>query len=126
MSANRISANAIKTGFDRSIPSRRFAVDAGSAMVISGYVCTVSHQSHAENLDVSCLDLLAVLEHRHRIILHHLDLAERRTAGMLLDIRMHRSQPADVNAQLLAFRREAEALEQARCVRVWRRLEQAI
>src|SRR5262249_11235500 len=82
--------------------------------------------SDTEDLRVARLDLLAILENCRGVVFHQLDLAQRRASRMLLGLRMHRPQPADIDAELLAFRREAEALEQARCIRVWCRLEQAI
>src|SRR6201999_3514698 len=48
------------------------------------------------------------------------------SSGLLLDLRMHGALTADIRRQLLAFRREAEALEQTRCIGVRRLLEQAV
>ena len=46
--------------------------------------------SHMEQLDVVRLDFLAHLQHRRRIVLHQLDLAERRAAGLFLGLRVRR------------------------------------
>ena len=37
------------------------------------------------------------------VVLHQLDLAERLAAGLLLDLRMHRAQAADIDDELLAL-----------------------
>src|SRR5262245_24889738 len=70
--------------------------------------------SHPEQLAVARLDLLAHLLHRCGIVLHLLDLGEWLASGLLLDLRMQRTQAADIDDELLRFGREAEALEQPR------------
>ena len=51
---------------------------------------------------------------------------ERRAAGLVLRLRMHRAQPAGIDDELLCLGREREALEQPPGVRVRRILEQAV
>src|SRR5215471_10384350 len=96
-------------------PAMTLSIDVSTRMV-----------SDTEDLRVARLDLLAILENCRGVVFHRLDLAQRRAPGMLLGLRMHRPQTADIDAELLTFRREAEALEQARCIRAWCGLEQAI
>src|SRR5207245_2341626 len=74
--------------------------------------------SHAEQSAVARLDLLARPLDAGGVLLHGLDIAERLAAGLLLDQRMHRPQGPDIDDELLAFLREAIALEQSRRVRM--------
>src|SRR5690348_16682949 len=68
--------------------------------------------SNVEDLDVMLLDLVAHLLDRGGIVLHHLDIFKRRTAGLFLGVRVHRTQAADIDDELLALGREAVAAEQ--------------
>src|SRR5262249_13164860 len=97
----------------------------GPAVTLSRAVST-RMVSDTEDLRVARLNLLAIFENCRGVVFHHVVLAQRRAPRMLLGLGRHRPQPADIDAELLAFRREAEALEQARCIRVWCCLEQAI
>src|SRR5713101_8420962 len=81
---------------------------------------------HPEQLAVARLDLFAHLVDAGSVLLHGLDLVERLAAGLLLGRRMHRAQSAEIDDQLLAFRREAVALEQPRRIRVGRVLENSV
>src|SRR6266508_3375401 len=83
-------------------------------------------RSNSEQFAVTRLDLFAHLLHRSRIVLHFLDLAERLASGLLLGLRMQRTQACEIDRELLRFRREAEALEQPRGVRIGRVLEQRV
>src|SRR5882672_1205427 len=82
--------------------------------------------SDAEQLCVARLDRLGVSLDAGRVVLHLLDLGERRAARLLLGERMDRAQPAGVDDELLALGREAIALEQSRRARVRRVLEHAV
>src|SRR5262249_19807231 len=81
---------------------------------------------HPEQLAVTRLDLLALLLDRGGVLAHGLEAAERFPPVGFLDLRMERSQLADIDDELLAFGREAVALEQPRRVRVRRILEDAV
>src|ERR671931_1197031 len=81
---------------------------------------------HSEQFTVTRLDLFAHLLHRGRIVLHFLDLAERLASGLLLGLRMQRTQACEIDRELLRLGREAEALEQPRGVRIGRILEQRV
>src|SRR5439155_11308669 len=82
--------------------------------------------SHAEQSAVARLDLLARPLDAGGVLRHGLDIAERLAAGLLLDQRMHRPQGPEIDDELLAFLREAIALEQSRRVRIGRVLEHAV
>src|SRR5260221_4178859 len=82
--------------------------------------------SRTEELCVPCLDLLAHPLDRRRVLLHGHYLAERLAPRLFLDLRMERTQAAEIGHQLLAFGGEAEALEQPRRVGIGRRLEEAV
>src|SRR4051812_20144024 len=73
--------------------------------------------SHPEQFLVAGLDRIGIALDAGRIVLELLDLAERLAAGLLLGLRMDRAQATDVDDELLAFRREAVALEQLSGVR---------
>src|SRR5713101_1315414 len=80
---------------------------------VSG-VCRPASASDMEDLGVARLDLIALGFDRDRIVFHHLDVAQRLAAGLVLDRGMRRAQPAYVRDQLLRFQGEHVALEQAR------------
>src|SRR5215471_4521637 len=104
-------------------PYRRFA-ERVSALRLARAATAVA--LHPEQFAVTRLDLFAQPFHRHGIVLHLLDLAKRLSTGLLLGLRMQRTQSSDVDAELLRLRREAEALEQAGGIRIGRVLEQRV
>src|SRR5262245_62501565 len=75
---------------------------------------------------VTCLDISARLFHRRGIVLHLLDLAKRLSTGLVLGLRMQRTQSSEIDRELLRLRREAEALEQPGGVWIGRVLEQCV
>src|SRR6476620_5438303 len=74
--------------------------------------------SHTEDLRIARFHLVAGLLHGAGVILHHLDVLERHAARLVLLVRMERACAADIDDQLLRLKREAEALEQTRGIRV--------
>src|SRR6266516_541395 len=66
---------------------------------------------YPENLAIARLDLVAHLLDRGGIVLHQLDCRQRLAARLFLRLRVHRTQPADVDDELLRLRRERIALE---------------
>src|SRR5262245_13249979 len=68
--------------------------------------------SHSEQSAVARLDLFARLFDPGGVFFHGVDVAEGFAAGLVLDQEVHRAQGAEIDDQLLAFRREAVALEQ--------------
>src|SRR5260221_124055 len=79
----------------------------------------VTVQLDVEDLDVMLLDLVAHLFDRSGVILHDLDVLERRAAGLFLSLRMHGPQAPDIDDQLLAFRSETVSRKQLGSVRIW-------
>src|SRR5580692_4897639 len=79
--------------------------------------------SDAEDSCIARLDAVALLFHRDRVVLHGLDVLERHAPGLLLGLRMHRAQAADIDDELLGLAAEAERLKQLRRVRIGRALE---
>ena len=69
-------------------------------------------RSNMEDLLIARLDLFALLLGAGGVFLHQLDVGERLAARLLLDLRMQRTQAADIDDDLLRFRREAIVLEQ--------------
>src|SRR5580692_1332747 len=82
--------------------------------------------SDAEDSCIARLDAVALLFHRDRVVLHGLDVLERHAPGLLLGLRMHRAQAADIDDELLGLRAEAERLKQPGRVRIRRVLEDAV
>src|SRR3954468_20023211 len=74
--------------------------------------------SDAEDLAVARLDVLRAFLDARRIVLHHLDVLEGLAPRLLLGARMDRAQRADVDDELLAFRREHVALQEPCRVRI--------
>src|SRR5215813_1190873 len=75
--------------------------------------------------DVLLLDFVAHFLDGGGVVFHHLDLLERDSSFVLLGVRMHGSKSADINNQLMTFRREAVVAEQLCRVRIRRCLEHA-
>src|SRR5262245_6565996 len=90
------SANAVPTirAEEPLSRSRRESFDA-MVMLLLG-------RSHLEQLAVARLDFSALFFDGRRILLHGFDLLEGLAAGMLLGLWMQRTQPADVDDELLA------------------------
>src|SRR5260370_10382604 len=85
---------------NRSRPcSRKRVMPRGSAIGLmhrSGDL-TRPPPSNPENLRVACLNLLAHPFHRHGILFHDLDLAERLAAGLLLGLQVLRTHAAIID-----------------------------
>src|SRR5258706_7708886 len=82
--------------------------------------------SNAEDLGVTRLDRVAFFFHGCGVILHGLDILERLAPRLLLGLRMHRTQTADVDDQLLGVAAKAERLKQFCRVRMRRVLEDTV
>src|ERR1700748_1901543 len=75
---------------------------SASATDISGWPSSVIIEaSDVEDPGVARLDRLAVLFDRSGVILHGFDVLERFAAGLVLRLRMHRTQPTDIDDELL-------------------------
>src|SRR3954468_21650576 len=81
--------------------------------------------SHAEDLGVARLDLLALRLHLRRISLEQLQTGKRDVLALLLDLCMKGAMRKDVDQHLLGFRAEEETLEQPCRVRIRRAAENA-
>src|SRR6202521_5871678 len=112
MSTTRIAAKANRTALDGSKPMRRLR--ACSARMTVTTCSPGMERSHVKVSGVQRLDLLALRLDGDRIVLHHLDLAQRLSPRLVLDQRMDRAQAADVDHELLGLDREHVALEQDR------------
>src|ERR1700704_702312 len=86
----------------------------------------VALASDVKNLLIARLDLFAVLFGAFGVFLHGLDVGERRTARMFLDLRMQRTEPADFDDHRLRLGREAVVLEQFCRTRIGGGLEDAV
>src|SRR4030081_1141170 len=95
-------------GFSAPIFAAR--VSATEVLGNSDVIVAAGH-SNVEYFGVARLDRIALFFHRNRIILHGLDVLERPAPGLLLGLRMHRPQAADVDDQLLGVPAKAERLK---------------
>src|SRR5215831_9595442 len=98
----------------------------GGDCFVASLLAMTRVNSHAEDLHVVRLDLLAQLLDRGGVLAHGLDLLHRLAARLLLGERVHGAQAALVDDELLAFGREAVGLEQPRRVGIRGRLEHRV
>src|SRR5262249_42118605 len=103
-------------------PSATIFSASVSATEIFGSSAFMIPASNVEDLAVARLDLLALLLNRRGVVLHGLDVLERLAAGLVLRVRVHRAQAADINDQLLGLAAERERLEQLCRIRIGRGL----
>src|ERR1700754_1416917 len=83
-------------------------------------------RSNVEDLAVAGFDRCALFFDGGRIVLHGLDILERRAPRLFFCLRMRRAQAAGIDDELLRIAAEAERLEQLCRVRIRRSLEDAI
>src|ERR1700694_4738951 len=82
--------------------------------------------SNAEDFCIAYLDRVALFFNCGGVILHGLDVLEGRASRLLLGLRMHRAQAADIDDELLGVPAEAERLKQLCRVRIGRGLEDPV
>src|SRR5215510_15343717 len=127
----RLTPSADRAWTTSTVPSLP-PLRIGRPPVSAGFLCSQTRRrglrciSHPEHLAVAGLDLVALLLNGLGVLFQGLERAEWLAAVGLLGLRMQRAQFAHINNELLAFRGEGVALEQPRCVRVWRSLEDAV
>src|SRR5438552_996040 len=96
------------------------------ASVSATEICGRLIRSDAEQFCLARLDRLAFLLDRRGVVLHGLDVLQRRAPGLFLRLRMHRTQTPDIDDDLLCLTAQAEGLEQSCGVRMRRGLEDAV
>src|SRR5690242_4578092 len=96
---------------------------ARRAATVSCPAATFAAASGVEIGGVSLLDLVDLLFDGRGVILHQLQILERRAVVALLDLRMDRAKRPDIDDQLLQLDGEEIALEEPRRVGMRRILE---
>src|SRR5215469_2660940 len=93
---------------------------------LAGTATEIPDLSDVEDLRIVRLDRLTLFFDSRRIVLHGLDLLERLAARLVLRVRMHGAQAADIDDELLRFAAEAEGLEELCRIGIGRGLEDAV
>src|SRR6266852_5278784 len=103
-----------------------FCASVSATEIFGSSDVMMTAESNAEEFGVARLDRVALFFHRGGVILHGLDVLERRAPRLLLGLRMRRAQAADIDDELLGVAAEAERLKQFCRVRIGRGLEDAV
>src|SRR5215831_19480034 len=121
---SRLSDNLSPHDFNGS--RSRFRLISLATTSLAGTGTHVPDRSDVEDLRIARLDRLTLFFDRRRIVLHGLNLLERLAARLVLRVRMHGAQAADIDDELLRLAAEAEGLKKFCRIGIGRGLEDAV